>query len=170
MTEIAQLFENALRHNRSTLLRQAAMRTVERMPGSTTLRELLETDAADAVRELTLEDLAESLRACRDGRDWNDEPGEPLDSSTVGRRPGGPRRLLVTAATPESQSSREERLYREILEALQAEPLTIGQLAKKLDLDTSELRGYLAWMKKMGKVESSGRARATRYQIVAQSA
>ena len=164
MTEIAQLFENALRHNRSTLLRQAAMRTVERMPATTTLRELLQTDAADAVRELSLEDLAEALRNAH-GHGASG-PGSTPDSAPR----SGPRRVLVTAATPESQASREERLYREILQALEGEPLTIGQLAKQLDIETAELRGYLSWMKKMGKVESSGRARSTRYQIVAQSA
>ncbi len=50
-----------------------------------------------------------------------------------------------------------------ILEALSAGPQTIGQLGKAVSLETAELRGYLAWMKRMGKVNSSGRARATRY-------
>jgi hypothetical protein len=39
-------------------------------------------------------------------------------------------------------------------------------MAKRLDVDIEELRGYLTWMKKMGKVTSSGQARATRYQAV----
>ena len=46
------------------------------------------------------------------------------------------------------------------------EPLTIGQIAKRVEIDTEELRGYLTWMKKMGKVTATGRARATRYQAV----
>ncbi len=46
------------------------------------------------------------------------------------------------------------------------EPLTIGQLSKEIGIAVDELRGYLAWMKKAGKVTSSGRARATRYQAV----
>ena len=53
MSEIAQLFESALRNNRATLLRQAAIRTIERMPADTTIRELMGSEAAAALRELT---------------------------------------------------------------------------------------------------------------------
>ena len=69
---------------------------------------------------------------------------------------------LGSNASPES---REARLYRQIIEAVGSEPKTIGQLAKVVDVDVVELRGYLAWMKKMGKIDSSGRARATRYHL-----
>ena len=58
MTEIAQLFESALRQNQA----KAAMGTVARMPAETTLRELLESDAGEAVRALSLRDLAQALR------------------------------------------------------------------------------------------------------------
>ena len=135
MTEIAQLFESTLRQNRS----RAAMSTVARMPPTTTLRELLASDAADAIRALSLGELAEALREAGFG------PTE-------------------RAPQAEPERSPEEVLYLRILEEIADEALTIGQLSKRLDLDVDQLRGYLSWMKKMGKVVSSGRARATRYQ------
>jgi predicted Rossmann fold nucleotide-binding protein DprA/Smf involved in DNA uptake len=147
MTEIAQLFESTLRQNRS----RAAMNTVARMPASTTLRELLDSDAADAIRALSLAELAQALR--EGGRH---ESGANGSAAGVERR-----RRTVTAA----DQSPQERLYLQILEAIADEALTIGQLSKRLDLDVEELRGYLNWMKKVGKVVSSGRARATRYQV-----
>ena len=160
MTEIAQLFESALRQNRSSLLRKAAMNTVAKMPAGTTLRELLESDAAEAIRELSLGDLAEALRDAGLG-------GEPLRAAASAEAPSSgpraPRRHAVGPAAVADQSP-EERLYRRILDAIADEALTIGQLSKRLELDVDELRGYLSWMKKMGKVVSSGRARATRYQ------
>ena len=159
MSEIAQLFESALRNNRATLLRQAAMRTLERMPANTTIRELMQSEAAAALRELTLDDLADGLAST-------------ATSSTGAGHDRGARRLRIepgqhaetSLSAVEQGASREETLYRDILDALSGNPLTIGQLAKQLSLDTDEVRGYLAWMKKMGKVSSSGRARATRYQ------
>lgn len=138
MTEIAQLFESTLRQNRS----RAAMSTVARMPPTTTLRELLCSDAADAIRALSLAELAEALREGGIGPAPSREP----------------------AAAGEPQRSPQERLYLQILDEIADEPLTIGQLSKRLDLDVEQLRGYLSWMKKMGKVVSTGRARATRYQ------
>lgn len=158
MTEIAQLFESALRQNRSSLLRKAAMNTVAKMPPGTTLRELLESDAAEAIRELSLGDLAEALREAGLG-------GAPLRpaGAAAGSSSRAPRRHAVGPA-PVADQSPEERLYRRILDAIADEALTIGQLSKRLELDVDELRGYLSWMKKMGKVVSSGRARATRYQ------
>lgn len=149
MTEIAHLFESALRSNRASLLRKAAMNTVARMPPQTTLQELLSSEAAEAIRALTLSDLADALRDAGMG------PAKP----TRGRR-------KVAQSEPASApQSEEERIYRRILEAMAGEALTIGQLAKRLDVDVDELRGYLTWMKKMGKVVSTGRARATRYQV-----
>lgn len=61
MTEIAQLFESALRQNRANLLRKAALNTVSRMPATMTLRELLQSEAGAAIRELTLRELSEAL-------------------------------------------------------------------------------------------------------------
>jgi predicted ArsR family transcriptional regulator len=149
MTEIAQLFESALRHNRGSLLRKAAINTVARMPASTTLRDLLVSDAGEAIRELTLEDLIEALA----------EAGvQPARTAA--------RRVVAAQEADDWSASREERIYRTILDSMEDEPLTIGQLAKQTGIDTEELRGYLTWMKKMGKVRASGRARATRYQVV----
>jgi hypothetical protein len=151
MTEIAQLFESALRQNRSSLLRKAAMNTVRRMPPETTLRELLQSDAGEAIRELSLRELGKALA----------EAGlEPRARASRGRR------FVAGGQSEDWSESREERIYKQILGVMADEPLTIGQLGKRIDIEVDELRGYLTWMKKMGKVTSSGRARATRYQAV----
>ncbi len=170
MTEIAQLFESALRQNRANLLRKAAINTVAKMPAATTLHELLTSEAGSSIRELTLVELREALAGFVSA-----SPGSTSSSTTNG---AGARR--IPAATPssasastsgfsngssESPESREARLYRQIIEACGNEPKTIGQLAKVVEVDVVELRGYLAWMKKMGKIDSSGRARATRYHL-----
>ncbi len=140
MTEIAQLFESALRQNRANLLRKAAINTVARMPAKTTLQELLASEAGASIRELTLQELREALVSF-----------VVPDLGSAG-----------DAADPES---RDARLYRQILAAVREGPRTIGQLSKVVDVDVDELRGYLAWMKKEGKVDSTGRARATRYHL-----
>jgi predicted ArsR family transcriptional regulator len=160
MTEIAQLFESALRQNQA----KAAMSTVARMPPETTLRELLDSDAGEAVRALSLRDLAQALRDAgyrSKGtlRIAATAPASPTPSAAT------PHRRMVATGNEVWPESREERIYRRILDAMAGEPLTIGQLAKRLELDVAELRGYLNWMKKMGKVASSGRARATRYRV-----
>jgi hypothetical protein len=148
MTEIAQLFESALRNNRSSLLRKAAMNTVARMAPDTTLRDLLQSDAREAIRELTLDDLAQALTDKRVVRRVMAADSEPAQADAPGR-----------------SQSEAEQLYRRILDELADDALTIGQLGKRLAIDTTELRGYLNWMKRMGKVHSSGRARATRYFV-----
>lgn len=152
MTEIAQLFESALRNNRASLLRKAAIATVTKMPLTTTLRELLESDAGEAVRDLSLRDLNEALAG---------KLGVRKAAATTTRR------KVVGGASLEAEEepSREEKIYRMILDAVTEEPLTIGQLARTLELEVDELRGYINWMKKMGKIESTGRARATRYHL-----
>lgn len=154
MTEIAQLFESALRQNRANLLRKAAINTVAKMPAQTTLRELLTSEAGASIRELTLVELREALA----GLAQVAKPAAPDPSR--GRR-------VVTAASsgPSTPESREARLYRQIIDAVTSEAKTIGQLAKVVEVDVAELRGYLAWMKKMGKIDSTGRARATRYHL-----
>ena len=161
MTEIAQLFESALRQNRANLLRKAAINTVAKMPAQTTLQELLTSEAGTSIRELTLLELREALAGF--------VPAPRADSGPrrAGSGIGGP----IAAANPsgaaagDTAESREARLYRQIIEAVGSEPKTIGQLAKVVDVDVVELRGYLAWMKKMGKIDSTGRARATRYHL-----
>lgn len=155
MTEIAQLFESALRENRASLLRKAAKSTIARMPPSTTLSSLLDSDAGEAVRALTLTELTEAL----------EEAG--LTPTPL----GGRRRRVVddTNGTDSAEwggEAAEAQLFRRIIDAMSEEPLTIGQLSKEVGIAVDELRGYLAWMKKAGKVTSSGRARATRYQAV----
>ena len=148
MLEIARLLENALANNRSGL-RKAAKQTLAHAPLTTTIRELLASEAGDAMRELTLADLEEALMTAS---------GAEKGSSTSGTR--------HKVATSADSQSREEYMYRRILEVLARSPgLTIGQLAKKLDVDTLELRGYLSWMRRVGKVHSTGRARATRYSL-----
>jgi predicted Rossmann fold nucleotide-binding protein DprA/Smf involved in DNA uptake len=127
------------------LLRKAAMNTVARMPPGTTLRELLDSDAGEAIRELTLRDLKGALH----------------EAGYRGRADAH-----VAGGSASWTESREEKIFRQILSAMTDEPITIGQLAKRTGLDVEELRGYLTWMKKAGKVTSSGRARATRYQVV----
>jgi predicted Rossmann fold nucleotide-binding protein DprA/Smf involved in DNA uptake len=159
MTEIAQLFESALRQNQA----KAAMSTVARMPPETTLRELLDSDAGEAVRSLSLRDLAQALREA--GYRSRGTLRLAVAGTASAAATGGARKRVVTAGNEVWPESREERIYRRILDAMAGEPLTIGQLAKRLELDVTELRGYLNWMKKMGKVVSSGRARATRYRV-----
>lgn len=167
MTEIAQLFESALRQNRANLLRKAAINTVAKMPAATTLHELLSSEAGSSIRELTLVELREALAGFVTA-------STSASTSTSTTNGAGTRR--IPAANPssapatsngssESPESREARLYRQIIEACGNEPKTIGQLAKVVEVDVVELRGYLAWMKKMGKIDSSGRARATRYHL-----
>lgn len=180
MTEIAQLFESALRQNRANLLRKAAINTVAKMPAQTTLHELLTSEAGSSIRELTLSELREALTgfvpapgARRNGASGSNGNNIPIGSngngaanhasgSLGGNLSASAASLAGGLASPES---REARLYRQIIEAVGSEPKTIGQLAKVVDVDVVELRGYLAWMKKMGKIDSTGRARATRYHL-----
>ncbi len=150
MTEIAQLFESALQQNRASLLRKAALNTVARMPATMTLRELLQSEAGSSIRELTIGELSEALKAVV-------RPARRLRLSE---------KAPVIVAAPNPEEGREAQVYRQILEAVSEGPLTIGQLAKQVVIDTTELRGYLTWMKKNGRIASSGRARATRYSLV----
>lgn len=159
MLEIARLLENALANNRSGL-RKAAKQTLAKAPLTTTIRELLSSEAGDAMRELSLADLEEALISAGAGNGRSSSA-----RSTVGTSQG---RAAVEAkpSTSADSQSREEFMYRRILEVLTTNPgLTIGQLAKRMDVDTMELRGYLAWMRRVGKVHSIGRARATRYSL-----
>jgi hypothetical protein len=159
MLEIARLLENALANNRSGL-RKAAKQTLAKAPLTTTIRELLSSEAGDAMRELSLADLEEALISAGAG------------SSRAGTRSSGgatgatSRAAEAKPSTSADSQSREEFMYRRILEVLTTNPgLTIGQLAKRMDVDTMELRGYLSWMRRVGKVHSIGRARATRYSL-----
>ncbi|MDC0715423.1 hypothetical protein [Nannocystis bainbridge] len=151
MTEIAQLFESALRQNRATLLRKAAINTVARMPAITKLSELLSSEAGASIRQLSISELREALAALVPARAAR--PAPAVSAANV----------EAEGAANGAGEAREVQVYKQILTAIEDEPLTIGQLAKRIDCDIAELRGYLAWMKKMGKIDSTGRARATRY-------
>ena len=172
MTEIAQLFESALRQNRANLLRKAAINTVAKMPAQTTLHELLTSEAGSSIRELTLVELREALAGFVTAAATSSATSSAAFSAPSSTS-NGARRILAKPSTAHGSSngssealeSREARLYRQIIEACGSEPKTIGQLAKVVEVDVVELRGYLAWMKKMGKIDSSGRARATRYHL-----
>ncbi len=149
MLEIARLLENALANNRSGL-RKAAKQTLAKAPLGTTLRELLASEAGEAIRDLTLTDLEEALIAAGAG---------------FSRKATRSARRQKVATSADSQS-REEFMYRRILEVISTQgSMTIGQIAKQIDVDTTELRGYLSWMRRVGKVGSSGKARATRYHL-----
>jgi hypothetical protein len=156
MLEIARLLENALANNRSGL-RKAAKQTLAKAPLTTTIRELLSSEAGEAMRELSLADLEDALISA----------GAGAGAGRAGARSNTARTAVESKPSTSADSqSREEYMYRRILEVLTTNPgLTIGQLAKRMDVDTMELRGYLSWMRRVGKVNSIGRARATRYSL-----
>jgi hypothetical protein len=155
MLEIARLLENALANNRSGL-RKAAKQTLAKAPLTTTIRELLSSEAGEAMRELSIADLEEALISAGGGS----------GRASRGRAGSSSRPVESKPSTSADSQSREEYMYRRILEVLTTNPgLTIGQLAKRMDVDTMELRGYLSWMRRVGKVHSIGRARATRYSL-----
>lgn len=158
MLEIARLLENALANNRSGL-RKAAKQTLAKAPLTTTIRELLSSEAGEAMRELSLADLEEALISAGGG--------SSRSNGSAGAGPGTGRAAVESKPSTSADSqSREEFMYRRILEVLTTNPgLTIGQLAKRMDVDTMELRGYLSWMRRVSKVHSVGRARATRYYL-----
>ena len=159
MLEIARLLENALANNRSGL-RKAAKQTLAKAPLITTIRELLASEAGDAMRELTLSDLEDALIAAGAGAKRGAEAAAGATAGALGPE------VDTKPATSADSQSREEFMYRRILEVLSDTPsLTIGQLAKRIEVDTLELRGYLSWMRRVGKVSSIGRARATRYSL-----
>lgn len=152
MPEIAQLIESALANSPSQLLRRAAKHTVASMPGDTRLQELLDSDAGTAIRSLTLAEVRDALR------ESGIEPEAPSAASLApSPEPAARRRVVSREESPEAV------IFRNILDAVAAGPLTITQLAKVVDLEPTELRPYLDWMKSAGKLTATGRARATRY-------
>ncbi len=159
MTEIAQLFESALRQNRATLLRKAAINTVAKMPAPTTLRVLRSSAAGASIRQHTLAELRAALAGLVQPRRAAARPPRREIQSF------GPPEEAPRAQPPSEGESREVVMYKRILAAVESGPRTIGQLSRQIACHVDELRGYLAWMKKMGKIESSGKARATRYHL-----
>ncbi|WP_434416493.1 hypothetical protein [Nannocystis pusilla] len=120
------------------------------MPATTKLSELLSSEAGASIRQLSISELREALAALVPARAARPAAAAATTTENEGGANG-------------AGEAREVQVYKQILTAIEDEPLTIGQLAKRIDCDIAELRGYLAWMKKMGKIDSTGRARATRY-------
>lgn len=149
MLEIGKFFESALR-DQSAELKKAALGTVTQMGSRATLAELLSSAAGQGIRHLSLGDLLEA---------FDEAPASlPAVSPSLAADP-------EPAAQPSAEDS--ERIYLDILRHLGGDPQTIGQLAKSMDVGVSELRAYLDWMRSMGKVSTSGRARSTRYHLSA---
>jgi hypothetical protein len=147
MLEIGRVFESALRTN-SEELKKAAVSSVRRLGPDATIRELLDSDAAAGIRKLSLGELCEAA-----GLGLSIGVGAPLTRTIV-------------AAAP-SAISNEERMYRMLLDVLSDEPpMTIGQIAKAMQMEADVLKPFVAWMRDMGKIESIGRARATRYRLI----
>jgi predicted Rossmann fold nucleotide-binding protein DprA/Smf involved in DNA uptake len=144
MLEIGKFFESALR-DQSAELKKVALRELSKMGSDATLSELLASDLGQGVRHLSLRDLYETFAE--------------VEVSTSSSEVLEPRRNPA--------ASDQERIYLEILSHLGDGPQTIGQLAKSMDLEAAELRAYLDWMRSMGKVSTTGRARATRYHLSA---
>jgi hypothetical protein len=145
MLEIGKFFESALR-DQSAELKKAALGTVTRMGSQVTLAELLSSDAGQGIRHLSLRDILSAFEDVGMERASSDAPADKEH---------------------ESAASDQERIYLDILAHLGDGPQTIGQLAKSMDVGVSELRAYLDWMRGMGKVSTTGRARATRYHLSA---
>lgn len=158
MVDLSSLIGSVLDENEATL-RRAAKQTIASMRPEAKFSELLESDAAATIRSLSLRELADALRPL-----VNEPSASPGKSSAT----QGSAKAQTASSTSESEASTQDRnaeLFRDILEILVAGPLTIGQLARRLDLETAELRGYLQWMIQEGKITRSGKARATRYQL-----
>ena len=107
-----------------------------------TIGELLASEAGPMVRALNLAEITEALGNKMSSRPVRVEMDESADEDSV-----------------------EVAMFVAILQAVAEEPRTIGQLSKDLNIDLDELRGYLSWMKDVGKVTTTGRARGTRYHL-----
>jgi hypothetical protein len=145
MLEIGKYFESALR-DQSAELKKVALNELSQMGPSATLADLMASDLGQGIRHLSLRDVFNTFA---------DGPAPAADAeveSDDSRREGG---------------SDQERIYLDILHHLGDGPQTIGQLAKTMEVETAELRAYLDWMRSMGKVSTTGRARATRYHLSA---
>lgn len=143
MSNLAEMFEAALRKNQSKFSRETVVAALRASSPATTLSELgKDEDVAEALRALTLRDFGQLL-------------AEHLP------KPEGRRRLVESA---DVQATREAAIYLAILGATQSEALSIGELAERTDIPADELRQYIDWMIGVGKLEKHGRARGTRYR------
>lgn len=147
MDDLSRLIESALEENHATL-RKAAMGTIASMGADASLGDLLKSEAAMTIRSLSIRELAEALQEARNQ----------------------PRRRRVVASAGSAQTSQSgakdhSDIFGSISQLLAAGPQTIGQLGRELGLETPDLRSYLQWMLKDGRLTRSGKARATRYHL-----
>src|SRR5690606_23945286 len=122
---------------------------------------LLGSEAGQMIRQLSLRDLMECVSELELETSLADDDDFLSDFESDATELDK-ERAETGEATRESEQA---RMFREIVDALAQGPATIGQLAKDLAIDGDELRGYLDWMRSVGKVFTTGRARATRYNL-----
>ena len=167
MLEIGRVFESALRTN-SQELRKAAIASVRRIGPDATIDDLLISEAAPEILKLSLGELCDAAGLVPKVRP-HVVPRDVVAKGVTASAPDAG--ITVHDAAPETgpdlgRVSNEERMYREILGALGRDtPMTIGQLSKALGMDSQTLKPFVSWMRDMGKVESIGRARSTRYRL-----
>lgn len=152
MDDLSQLIESALEENHATL-RKAAMGTIASMGPEARVRDLLKCEAAPTIRSLSLRELAQALQEARGARPRRRVAGTAADLRRAKDK------------TPADTSSESTDIFHSISSLLAAGPQTIGQLGRELGLETPELRTYLQWMLKDGRLTRSGKARATRYHL-----
>ena len=145
MTEIAQIFESALHRNRENLHRRAALATLRGMPNTTTFKELLDSEAGEAILELSVAEFREALEAHLEGAGS----------------------LVSDARDARPQEGDDLEIFRKIVNSLDApKGLTLSELSELIGLGPDALKERIAWMKKAGKVVTVGRGRGTRYRLI----
>lgn len=155
MDDLSRLIESALEENHATL-RKAAMGTVASMGPSASVRDLLQSDAAMGIRSLSIRELAQALDEARQPRRRR-RIAAPVTSSPASS--GG------ASASRGGDASERGDVFERIASVLASGPQTIGQLGRELDMETPDLRTFLQWMLKDGRLTRSGKARATRYHL-----
>ena len=146
MSNLAEMFEAALRKNQSKFSRETVVAALRDATPETKLSDLgRDEDVSDALRALTLRDFGQLL--------------EEFVPRTAARRV-----VESSEVQTEAPDNRDATIYLTILDAASSEPLTIGELAERTDLPADELRDYIQWMIGVGKLEKHGRARGTRYR------
>lgn len=155
MDDLSRLIESALEENHATL-RKAAMGTIASMGPDANVRDLLNSEAAMTIRSLSLSELAQALHEARAPR-----RRRRVGSPTL--RPAGVGTSITT--TVKAKAPQGDEVFERISSVLGQGPQTIGQIGRELGLETPELRTYLQWMIKDGRLTRSGKARATRYHL-----
>lgn len=155
MDDLSRLIESALEENHATL-RKAAMGTIASMGPNANVRDLLKSEAAMTIRSLSLSELAQALHEAR----------APRRRRHVGAPAGrAARTSAATTASTKVKTPQGDEVFARISSVLAQGPQTIGQIGRELGLETPELRTYLQWMIKEGRLTRSGKARATRYHL-----